>query len=131
MNRLILLILVFLGSHVSALSQNISRKEKKILATIEANNSEALQFLEEVINMNSGTMNLKGVKEVGMVFKKEFEAIGFKAEWIEMPQEMERAGHLFAETEGEKGKKLLLIGHIDTVFEKDSPFQKFKMVKKY
>ena len=45
-----------------------------------------------------------------------------------MPEEMNRAGHFFAETSGNKGQKLLLIGHLDTVFESDSPFQEFKMV---
>ena len=40
-----------------------------------------------------------------------------------MPAEMKRAGHLFAEKKGTKGKRLLLIGHLDTVFEPDSPFQ--------
>lgn len=38
-----------------------------------------------------------------------------------------RAGHLVAEHKG-KGKTLLLIGHLDTVFELASPFQQFKMV---
>ncbi|MEN8790311.1 MAG: M20/M25/M40 family metallo-hydrolase, partial [Flavobacteriaceae bacterium] len=41
---------------------------------------------------------------------------------------MNRAGHLFAETSGSKGVKLLLIGHLDTVFENDSPFQRFEKV---
>ena len=109
-------------------AQNLSRKEKKIISTIDENNAEALQFLEKVINMNSGTMNPDGVKAVGDVFRSEFDQIGFSTRWVDMPQEMQRAGHLFAETSGTKGKKLLLIGHIDTVFEEDSPFQKFKMI---
>jgi glutamate carboxypeptidase len=37
--------------------------------------------------------------------------------------EVDRAGHLLAEHKG-RGKHILLIGHMDTVFEKDSPFQK-------
>ncbi|MFD2588991.1 M20/M25/M40 family metallo-hydrolase [Croceitalea marina] len=109
-------------------AQNLSRTEKKILSTIELNNTEAISFLEKVVNINSGTLNPKGVKQVGMVFKDAFENIGFDTKWIDMPLEMNRAGHLFAETSGEKGKKLLLIGHLDTVFEEDSPFQKFEMV---
>ena len=36
-----------------------------------------------------------------------------------------RAGHLVAEHPG-PGPKLLLIGHLDTVFEPDNPFQKFE-----
>ena len=78
--------------------------------------------------MNSGTLNKEGVREVGNVFADAFEEIGFDSRWIPMPEEMNRAGHLFAEIKGNKGKKLLLIGHLDTVFEENSPFQTFKMV---
>lgn len=109
-------------------AQKLTRTEKKIVATIEKNNDEAISFLEKVVNINSGTLNAKGVKEVGMVFKDAFDHIGFQTKWIDMPAEMDRAGHLFAETSGNKGKKLVLIGHLDTVFEEDSPFQKFERV---
>ena len=104
-------------------AQKISSKEKKILAIVEENHSEAVAFLEEVVNMNSGTMNLAGVERNGERMATEFQAIGFETRWIGMPEEMNRAGHLFAEKTGTKGKKLLLIGHLDTVFEEDSPFQ--------
>lgn len=117
---------LLLSASISA--QELSRTEKKILASIEKNNADAITFLEKVVNINSGTLNSKGVKEVGMVFKDAFEGINFETKWIEMPDEMNRSGHLFAETSGNKGKKLLLVGHLDTVFEEDSPFQKFKMV---
>ncbi|MDF0706700.1 MAG: M20/M25/M40 family metallo-hydrolase [Bacteroidota bacterium] len=114
---------------VTSLSaQKLSRTEKKIVSTIEKNNQEAIGFLEKVVNINSGTLNAEGVKKVGMVFKDAFDDIGFETTWIEMPAEMNRSGHLFAETSGKKGKKLLLIGHLDTVFEEDSPFQTFEMV---
>ncbi|MGX1929759.1 M20/M25/M40 family metallo-hydrolase [Flagellimonas sp. 2504JD4-2] len=109
-------------------AQKLSRTEKKILASIEQNNGEAITFLEKVVNINSGTLNAEGVRKVGTVFQDAFENIDFETTWIEMPKEMNRAGHLFAETSGNKGKKLLLIGHLDTVFEEDSPFQKFRMV---
>ena len=83
----------------------------------------SITFLEKVVNINSGTMNLEGVKAVGEEFDAAFKAIQFNTEWIEMPKEMNRAGHLFARIDGKRGKKLLLIGHLDTVFEADSPFQ--------
>ncbi|WP_047416180.1 M20/M25/M40 family metallo-hydrolase [Cellulophaga sp. Hel_I_12] len=109
-------------------AQKLSKIEKKIITSVEKNNVDARSFLEEVVNINSGTLNLEGVKKVGFVFKDAFDAINFKTSWIEMPQELNRAGHLFAETSGTKGKKLVLIGHLDTVFEADSPFQTFKMI---
>lgn len=121
-----ILVILFFCAQLPA--QKLSKVERKLVKTIEINNPEAITFLENVVNINSGTLNSKGVKEVGMVFKNAFENIDFETSWIEMPEEMNRAGHLFAETEGKKGKKLLLIGHLDTVFEENSPFQKFERV---
>lgn len=107
---------------------NLSKEEQRILTLVEKNSAESITFLEEVVNINSGTLNVKGVKEVGNCFSSAFTDIGFNTKWIDMPATMNRAGHLFASTEGTKGKRLLLIGHLDTVFEEDSEFQKFEMV---
>lgn len=109
-------------------AQKLTKIEKKIIKSIEANNAEAIGFLEEVVNINSGSLNLPGVQKVGAVFGTAFDNIGMNTTWIPMPSEMNRAGHLFAETTGKKGKKLLLIGHLDTVFEEDSPFQTFTKI---
>ena len=111
---------------VNAYSQKLSKTEKKIIEKIESYHEESVDFLERVVNINSGSLNLAGVREVGNVFSKAFDEIGFQSRWIEMPKEMNRAGHLFASIKGKKGKKLLLIGHLDTVFEENSPFQTFE-----
>jgi glutamate carboxypeptidase len=122
-----LLVLCLLLSLGWSYAQDLSKVEKNLLKTVSANNTEAIEFLKEVVNINSGTMNHEGVRKVGMVFKSAFEELDFETRWIDL-SEVDRSGHLFAETTGEKGKKLLLIGHLDTVFEADSPFQEFKMV---
>lgn len=109
-----------------SLLAQLSKKEKQIISEVSKNNVEALQFLKENVNINSGTMNFDGVRASAVPFEKAFRDLGMSAEWIEMPEEVNRAGHLFAEKKGSKGKKLLLIGHIDTVFPKDSPFQKWQ-----
>lgn len=114
-NLILVSILVITISAVEA--QKLNRDEKKVLAIVDQRMPEAIAFLEKVVNINSGTNNLNGVREVGMTFKKELDAIGFSSQWISMPEEMKRAGHLLAERKGIKGKKLLLLGHIDTVFE--------------
>ena len=124
-SKILTLCLVLLAS--ISFAQNISRTENKILKTVAANNSEAIEFLKKVVNINSGTMNHEGVRKVGDVFGKAFEDIGFKTSWYDMSV-VNRSGHLFAETNGNKGKKVLLIGHLDTVFEADSPFQEFKII---
>ena len=126
-NIKILLIIVFMFFISNISAQNVSRIENKILKAVELNNNQAIAFLKQVVNINSGTMNHDGVKHVGDEFSKAFDEIGFETNWFDM-SEVNRAGHLFAENKGNKGKKLLLIGHLDTVFEADSPFQDFKMV---
>ena len=120
------LILLILFVSTSLRSQKLSRTERKIVEKVKSLDQESISFLEKVVNINSGTLNKKGVKEVGEVFSTAFNEIGFETKWINMPEEMNRAGHLFASIDGDKGKKLLLIGHLDTVFEENSPFQTFE-----
>ena len=121
---------IYLLNPAAIFSQKISTTELKIIKTIETNNEEAINFLEKIVNINSGTMNHKGVKQVGMVFRDAFDEIDFQTNWIDL-SEVNRSGHLFAETKKNQnttGKKLLLIGHLDTVFEEDSPFQEFEKI---
>lgn len=119
-------IFLFIGNQLQA--QKLSRTEQKIIQKVKSLEGESIAFLEKVVNINSGTLNQVGVKAVGTEFDKAFSEIGFATEWISMPEEMNRAGHLFASLEGDKGKKLLLIGHLDTVFEENSPFQQFERI---
>ena len=126
----ILLILFFLAAcktETALVAQTLTETERQILESVEKNNDQAISFLKKVVNMNSGTMNHQGVKDVGLVFKEAFDNIGFETKWVDMA-EVDRSGHLFAETKGDQGKRVLLIGHLDTVFEADSPFQEFKMI---
>jgi glutamate carboxypeptidase len=109
-------------------AMELSSVEEQIREYVEQHNPEAVALLERVANINSGTINPEGVREVGKVFESELDALGFETRWIPMPEEVGRAGHLFAERKGNHGKRLLLIGHLDTVFEKDSPFQSTERV---
>ncbi|HMV51516.1 MAG TPA: M20/M25/M40 family metallo-hydrolase [Blastocatellia bacterium] len=99
----------------SAQAQKLSAEEQKLVNFVDAHTTEAIALLEKAVNIESPTQNLDGVKKVGLVFKSELDAIGFKTKWIEMPAEMKRAGHLLAELDGTKGKRVLLLGHVDTV----------------
>lgn len=116
---------LFFTLFMSLQAQEISIKEQEIVDYLRMHEKEQIDFLEETVNINSGTLNLSGVKEVGMLYKNELDALGFKTSWISMPDSLERAGHLFAEINEGKGKTILLIGHIDTVFEEDHEFQSF------
>lgn len=104
----------------------ISQTEQKIVAEVAARADEAIALLEESVSINSGSMNFEGVREVGRLYTVEFEALGLETEWIDGTA-FDRAGHLVARTRGSSdGRHLLLIGHLDTVFEPTSPFQQFE-----
>ena len=102
----------------------LTAQEKALVAFVDQDNARALELLERVVNINSGTMNFAGVRAVGAALRPEFDALGFKTEWVDGAS-FERAGHLVADHPG-VGPRILLIGHLDTVFEPDSPFQKFE-----
>jgi glutamate carboxypeptidase len=102
----------------------LSPEERAMSAYIDAHNDDAIALLERVVNINSGTMNLAGVRDVGAIFRAELDRLGFKTSWVDQSA-VQRAGHLIAERPG-PGPRLLLIGHLDTVFDKASPFQRFE-----
>ena len=139
----------------------LSKEEQKVMDYIDANMPRAFALLKESVDINSGTLNIEGVKKVGAIFAREFEKANFKTKWIPMPDSLRRAGHLVASigfnnetanaaaateknsaaiekktsskkktelTKTNKGKKLFLIGHLDTVFEPDMPANPFTML---
>ena len=110
---------------VFAFAQNLKAPEASIIAKVKAGMPQTLDLLKEVVNLNSGTLNHAGVRAVGEVFKREFDAMGFQTEWVKLPDSLNRAGHFVATRKGNQGKKLFLIGHLDTVFEKSMPFTPF------
>jgi glutamate carboxypeptidase len=115
----------------------LNKEEQKVMDYIDANMTRAIALLKESVNVNSGTLNIAGVKKVGEIFAREFEKANFKTKWIPMPDSLRRAGHLVATIgfnnnavgkKNTKGKKLFLIGHLDTVFEPDMPANPFTML---
>lgn len=121
------LFFIFLFINVNATAQ-LSSIERKIEDRVNSNNDDALELLKDLVSINSGTMNFDGVREVGVTLRKEFDALGFETTWVD-GKPFNRAGHLVAKHIGsDDAPKILLIGHLDTVFEKDSPFQKSSMI---
>ncbi|HEX5070150.1 MAG TPA: M20/M25/M40 family metallo-hydrolase [Vicinamibacterales bacterium] len=106
--------------------QALSANERAISGYIDAHNADALALLERVVNINSGTQNFEGVRQVGAIFRSELDALGFKTEWVDGAA-WNRAGHLVATHPG-PSQKMLLIGHLDTVFDKASPFQRMERI---
>src|SRR5450759_2736455 len=109
--RPLLLCLIFallISSKASA--QSLTPAERAIARGVDAHNAEALALLERVVNINSGTMNLVGVRAVGDIFTSELNTLGFTTRW-EGEASVKRAGHLVAVHSG-PGPKILLIGHL-------------------
>lgn len=118
------IVAVFLmATGVSA--SDLTADEKRMAEWIDAHAEEAVALLAETVNIGSGTMNHDGVRQVGVVMRRELDALGLDTRWVDMPPELNRAGHLFGR-KGGQGTKFLLIGHLDTVFEADDAFQSFE-----
>jgi glutamate carboxypeptidase len=102
----------------------LDKTERAIIGAVDPRNAEGLALLERLVNINSGTMNFAGVKEVGGILRSELDKLGFETRWADGAG-FGRAGHLIAERKG-SGPRILLIGHLDTVFEPTNHFQKFE-----
>jgi glutamate carboxypeptidase len=107
--------------------------EQRMASSVEANSADDLALLEQLVDINSGTMHLAGVLAVKDILVPRLEKLGFHVKWVPMDTVTQRAGDLVAEHPcpegaGHCGKRLLLVGHMDTVFEPSSPFQRYAIV---
>jgi glutamate carboxypeptidase len=109
-----------------AAQAGLSPTERRILTAATAEVPAALTLIERTVNVNSGTLNVAGVRKVGEMYRPLLDSLGFTVRWAEVPASMKRAGHLVAERKGNRGKRILIIGHLDTVFELSSDFQSFR-----
>ena len=128
MTRLMTLFAAVLFLASTPLDARPTAAEQRMIAAVDAEQARSLALLEKLVNQNSGSLNLAGVEAVGRMMRAELEPLGFAVEWVDM-KATGRAGHLVARRKGPstgagaRGKKMLLIGHLDTVFEPDSAFQ--------
>jgi glutamate carboxypeptidase len=118
---------LLLALPVAAAAQALDPTEQRIDAAVDAGKADAIALLGRLVEQNSGTYHHAGVEAVATMLRPEFEALGFAVEWKPMAH-TGRAGHLLATHAGNgQGKRMLLIGHLDTVFEPDSPFTGFRV----
>jgi glutamate carboxypeptidase len=112
--RLALLVAV-LVLVVAPLPAALSPQERALAEWAADRQEEMVTLLEKAVRIDSASENLAGVRAVADLFAAELQSLGFTPRWVPLPPETQRAGHLFAERTGTRGKRLLLIGHLDTV----------------
>lgn len=115
--------IILLAWPLMAAGTELSRTERKIVAAVDVRRDAAVDLLSRSVDLPSATENHEGVRKVGELFAAELRPLGFETRWVELPAEVNRAGHLFAEHKGTKGKRILLIGHLDTVLQGE-PFRR-------
>src|ERR671913_2120422 len=121
----LVLFLAALLLHAPAAAE-LSAAEQAMIQTVDAEQERTISMLETWVNQNSGSLNSPGVEAVGRMLRSELEQLGFKVEWVDM-KAAGRAGHIVARHKGNgRGKRMLLIGHLDTVFEPDHAFQRWE-----
>lgn len=107
-------------SSTRARAQQLAPAERSMRDFVARHQRDELALLRRSVNIESQTLDVRGVRAVGALFARELRALGFRTRWVAMPAGMHRAGHLVAERRGTSGKRLLLIGHLDTVVEGDT-----------
>lgn len=127
MRRTISTVIAALALTALPTAAQLTPDEQRIVQAVEANSDDAIALLERIVNINSGTLNAAGVRRVHDALAPHFEALGFDVRYVG-PEVEGRGGHLVATRTGGQGRHLLLIGHLDTVFEEDSPFQQWELV---
>jgi len=78
--------------------------------------------LKQIIEINSFTKNKKGVDRVGEIFQEWLKEIGYS---VDIYKREKIGNHLHFISNKRDGKKLLLLGHLDTVFP-EGEFEEFR-----
>ncbi|HSQ98344.1 MAG TPA: glutamate carboxypeptidase [Sphingomicrobium sp.] len=91
-------------------------RDNRVWALANQYRSDQLKLLQQVVNIDSGTGDVEGGRKVGEILTQELRSFG--AQVISVPAEAPNlAPNLVATFSGSGKGRLLLIGHLDTVFE--------------
>jgi glutamate carboxypeptidase len=79
----------------------------------EDKETDMLDLLEKLVNIDSGTSYKAGVDQVGNVLATTYRALGFE---VAVDRQSERGDHLTIVHPEAQNPNILIIGHLDTVF---------------
>ena len=96
-------------------ADGLDGQEQSIIDWITGHSEAALAELEVALAIDSPTENFGGQGAMAKYYSARFRDLGFETEWIDLLETTGRAGHFQAELDGGKGKRVLLLGHLDTV----------------
>lgn len=107
--------------------------EQRLVEWVDQHESQILDELKVHVEINTGTANIAGLDRYRGLLSQELEALGFSTSEFSSDNipvlscaggEVEIANHLLGQRRGDSAnKKLLLNGHMDTVFDADDEYQ--------
>jgi glutamate carboxypeptidase len=116
MKKILCLGLAFFAAIGSASSAySAAHRDEKVFKAVEANRTEVLQLLKQIVNIDSGTGDVEGGNQVAAVLTAKLREIGGEVhrEPAEAPG---LPDNVVAEFHGTGKRKILIIAHLDTVF---------------
>ena len=101
----------------------LNEDELSIIGYIDNKKDEMVSLLKETVNINSGSDNFEGISKVGELLIPHLVEIGFSVQLIK-PKGAVR--HIVAKSHSDNSPRIILLAHMDTVYSKESPFQRFQ-----
>jgi len=86
---------------------------KELIAYLDSQQSNMLALLERMVNIDSGTLDKAGVDRVGALLADRLAGLGFEVEVI---RQQEYGDHVLGRKAGTGTRRILFVGHMDTVF---------------
>jgi glutamate carboxypeptidase len=99
-----------------------AKVNQALLAEAEAAKPEAIQLLEKLVNIDSGTFNAGGLDQVGTIAAAQFKALGASVEMVSAAPALSQ--NVVATFKGSGKGRVLLMAHSDTVFADGSAGQR-------
>ena len=110
----------------------LSDTEKLMVSWIDSKQKSMVKTLRKHVEHNTGTDNIDGLNQYSSMLQKQLKTLGFKtkkhsSDPIEVPtcegKKMNFADNLIGKRKGSSTNRILLNGHMDTVFSATDEFQ--------
>lgn len=98
---------------IGVLSAALTEDETSLHDAVAIQVPAAIQLLKELVEIPSQTLDIQGVHAVGERLRTEFDQLGFKTYWSDLPYDLHRSGALFASHQTGRHPRILLLGHLD------------------